>query len=370
MWDWDKLSSDHISTVVLTASEILRQLLTAGRGDVALQPRFQYALALALPNKKKARSFLEVSLDVTWPAELHALAPQQRQAWFQNAGSARVKTVLQHWGIKPSFFNDLFSLDRFDFAMVLDDSGSMASRISGTHKTRWDELKEITRIAVEIAGALDSDGMEINFLNRSGLKGVSTWEQAERLFRSPPSGSTPLTEATQRAFASLKPNKPLLVMIATDGVPDNLASFTNLLARRDVSRIYVSILACSDNDRDVGYLNKLDREIQNLGTAVVVVVVAAAAAPFLILADVLDDYQSELKEVQRRMGPAVPYSMGDHVARYLLGAVRSPWNLRGGRKDSHMRADLPRLRVSFGHARLILFRSLTRTNARSTLDGN
>jgi hypothetical protein len=54
-------------------------------------------------------------------------------------------------------------------------------------------------------------------------------------------------------------------MIATDGVPNDLNSFTRLLASRDVSRIYISILACSDNDKDVGYLNKLDREIQNLG---------------------------------------------------------------------------------------------------------
>ncbi len=51
-----------------------------------------------------------------------------------------------------------------------------------------------------------------------------------------------------------------------------------------------------------GYLNKLDAEIKNL--------------------DVLDDFSSELKEVQRRHGNAnVPYTLGDHVARYMLGSV-------------------------------------------------
>ncbi len=38
--------------------------------------------------------------------------------------------------------------------------------------------------------------------------------------------------------------------------------------------------------------------------------------------DVLDDFTSELKEVQRRHGNAnVPYTLGDHVARYMLGSV-------------------------------------------------
>ena len=39
-------------------------------------------------------------------------------------------------------------MNRFDFAMVLDDSGSMRSGVSGPKKkTRWDELKEVAHIA-------------------------------------------------------------------------------------------------------------------------------------------------------------------------------------------------------------------------------
>lgn len=63
----------------------------------------------------------------------------------------------------------------------------------------------------------------------------------------------------------------------------------------------MSILACSDNDNEVGYLNKLDQDIKNL--------------------DVLDDFTSENKEVQRRHGGTAPYTLGDHVARYMLGPV-------------------------------------------------
>lgn len=72
----------------------------------------------------------------------------------------------------------------------------------------------MAHIAIEIGATLDSDGMELIFLNRSGASGVDKWEKAEKLFKIPPAGSTPLAQATQKAFARAK-DKPLLVLIAT-----------------------------------------------------------------------------------------------------------------------------------------------------------
>lgn len=69
---------------------------------------------------------------------------------------------------------------------------------------------------------LDDDGIELIFLNRSGEQKVKKWSDAEKLFKTGPGGTTPLTEATKKAFSRLK-DKPLLVLIATDGVPDNLS---------------------------------------------------------------------------------------------------------------------------------------------------
>ncbi len=112
---------------------------------------------------------------------------------------------------------------------------------------------------------------------------------------------TPLGEALKRAFAKLGP-KPLLVLAATDGVPNSMDLFVNTLKHRDVNRIFVSILACSDVDSEIGYLNKLDATVPHL--------------------DVLDDYASEKREVARR-NPAFKdcYTLGDHVARYFLGSI-------------------------------------------------
>ncbi len=112
---------------------------------------------------------------------------------------------------------------------------------------------------------------------------------------------TPLGEACQKAF-SLLGTKPLLVLVATDGVPNSLELFTQALKTRNADRIFVSILACSDVDSEIGYLNQLDKTVKHL--------------------DVLDDYKSEKKEVSRR-NPAFGemYTLGDHVARYFLGSV-------------------------------------------------
>ena len=117
-------------------------------------------------------------------------------------------------------------------------------------------------------------------------------------------------EALQKAFKKAGA-KPLLVLAATDGIPNSMALFVNTLRDRDVNRIFVSILACSDVDEEIGYLNNLDATIPHL--------------------DVLDDYVSEKKEVGRR-NPAFKecYSLGDHVARYFLGSIFDKYDTLDG----------------------------------------
>jgi hypothetical protein len=119
-----------------------------------------------------------------------------------------------------------------------------------------------------------------------------------------------LGESLQKAFNKLGP-KPLLVLAATDGEPNNMDLFVNTLKNRDVNRIFVSILACSDDDAEIGYLNNLDATVPHL--------------------DVLDDYISEKKEVSR-LNPAFKesYTMGDHVARYFLGSMFEKYDKMDG----------------------------------------
>lgn len=212
----------------------------------------------------------------------------------------RFRWVFDMYEINPYFHQDLTTLERFEIVVLCDDSGSMNTRVDGTAKTRWDELKEVVQMVIDLGGVLDQTGIDIMFLNRPGMDNVRQFSQVEHLFRNRPSGSTPLGERLQEASRKKGPFKPMLLIVATDGVPDNMKNFKKFLKHRDPN-IYISILACSDKERDVGYLNKLDKKIPNL--------------------DVLDDYRSERKEVLKKQGKHFPYSFGDHVARMLLGPV-------------------------------------------------
>ena len=77
-----------------------------------------------------------------------------------------------------------------------------------------------------------------------------------------------------------------------------------------MGQVFVSVLACTDKEEEIGWLNILD-----------------AAVPGV---DVLDDYYSELEEVRKGKGPLFPYTFGDHVARYVLGSVFSKYDTVDG----------------------------------------
>lgn len=204
---------------------------------------------------------------------------------------------LQALGCHEVFWQDLQSLVGWDFVLICDDSGSMNKRTE--HGTRWQELKQNVELLVDMCGALDPDGADVLFLNRKGKRGVKTLEQVQKLFRNPPQGRTPLAEALHKAFR-LKSESPMIIILATDGEPNDLKAFVKALKNRP-NDIYVTILACSDDDDEVGYLNGLDASIDRL--------------------DVLDDYASERREVQAVQGAHADYTLGDHCARMLLGSV-------------------------------------------------
>ena len=180
--------------------------------------------------------------------------------------------------------------------------------IDSGHKTRWGELKEVVKICIKIATIFDTDGIDIHFLNRNCLKNVKSYEEAKHYLNIIPCGRTPLTKCTRDLLDIHRDNpKEVLLVIATDGVPTdnygypNLENFKQVIRNKNHNKFYVSFLACSDQELDIGYLNTLDVEIPNV--------------------DVLDDYISERKEVLDAQGSDFHYTFGDHVARLLLGPL-------------------------------------------------
>ncbi|CAF0877971.1 unnamed protein product [Adineta steineri] len=231
--------------------------------------------------------------------------------------------------------------------------------------TRWDELRRTVSIVVDIASVFDPDGVDIFFLNREPMRNVKNAEELKPVFAMPPSGPTPIArvlrhvlqakqlEVQERKLLILiatdgiptndsgqqdtktlenvlrherKPinripvtiiaskqlevqERKLLILIATDGIPTNdsgqqdTKTLENVLRheRKPINRIPVTIIACTDDDECIGYLNNWDKKIPNL--------------------DVADDYKSERTEIHKVQGKEFPFSFGDYVVKVLMGAV-------------------------------------------------
>jgi hypothetical protein len=210
---------------------------------------------------------------------------------------AQLRRVCGQFEIRADFASKLRALESFDTVILIDDSGSMASAVESTsgpgadpyasRPTRWTEVQRYCNVVVDLVASLDPDGVDVRFLNRPGFSRVTNMAQVAGAFAAPPSGFTPLTVAITSILqekAAVIAEKKLLLIIATDGEPTDAAGkvdipgFVHVLRARPAN-VFVSIVACTDDEGSVGYLNKLDKSVPRL--------------------DVTDDYISERREVLR-----------------------------------------------------------------------
>lgn len=243
---------------------------------------------------------------------------------FQNeARLEKFKNIIIKYEINYDFAFRLRALEGFEIVMILDDSSSMYTPIIDRDQqnispfsqlpTRWDELKHVVSIVVDLASTLDFDGIDIYFLNRSPLLHVTDSSQLTETFSRLPNGPTPITRILSDVLKLKRSNihdRKLLILIATDGLPtdDNGQNDLNRLEKvlrheryPSIDRIYVTFIACTNDLQSVAYLNQFDKKI-----------------PYV---DVLDDYASERKEILAVQGKNFPFSYGDYVVKILMGSV-------------------------------------------------
>lgn len=193
----------------------------------------------------------------------------------------------------------LRKLERYDIVVIADDSSSMnspahdptADNPFAQIPTRWEELKKRVMEIVEIATCLDQDGIDLYFLNRPPVYNVHDVNLAMACFAEPPRGYTPLTQCYQKVLNEKLANSEsaVLIVLATDGEPNSMDAngtwrrdsqqFTHLLKTRGGHRPIkcpTAIMACTDSEAEVGWLNRMDDTIENL--------------------DVVDDYRAEKEE--------------------------------------------------------------------------
>jgi len=246
------------------------------------------------------------------------------QPIFQNeARLQKFKDIITKYNINYDFAFRLRALEGFEIVMILDDSSSMYTpNIDRNQKgispfsqlpTRWDELRHVVSIVVDLASTLDPDGIDIYFLNRSPLLHVTDSSQLNETFSRLPNGPTPITRVLKEVLNVKRAHildRKLLILIATDGLPtgdkgqNDLPALEKVLRHErqpSMDRIYVSFIACTNDLQSVGYLNRFDKTI-----------------PYV---DVLDDYESERKEILAVQGQTFPFSYGDYVVKILMGSI-------------------------------------------------
>lgn len=240
------------------------------------------------------------------------LTPEQKIWRFQQ--------LCRELEINDYFAGKIRQLENYEIVIIADDSGSMSTPMKptgpfSTPKTRWDELKQMIKYISEISCIMDSNGVDLYFLNREPVYNLRHPALVlNSVFTVMPFGFTPLAETFDRVIREKQDflrnkeiKKDLLIMIITDGQPTDThgnVDITGLYQRqhlRDSRKIKVSIVACTDDNETMKYLNKWDHEIAAL--------------------DVVDDYNTEREQVLKVRGGT--FSFGDYVVKTMVGPIDS-----------------------------------------------
>ena len=224
-----------------------------------------------------------------------------------NAPIYNSQSILEKYDITGIFAQKLNQLQGFKMVCICDDSTSMRE-VLNKGQTKWDELRQSIEIVLDVATAFNVD-CDVLFLNRPGFRNVKHISQLNEQFTNPPSGLTPLARCFQLALENNKnelSERKLLILIFTDGSPTSqhpepIKEFKNVLQYRNpIDRIFVTIIACTDDDYALNYLNNWDKNIKNL--------------------DIVDDYESERKEIYAAKKVKSSFTYGDYIAKILLGS--------------------------------------------------
>lgn len=161
---------------------------------------------------------------------IHAFYPAHKlDAVMRRASSINYEDLARKWKLPTELAYDLSSLALYDIVLYCDDSGSMIFEDAGE---RVEDLKLIVSKVAEIATLFDDDGIVVRFMNNSqrgdGIKSVAEAEQLVQSVRY--GGVTPIgTNLQNKVLGPLVLNeikrgsleKPVLVIIITDGEPSN-----------------------------------------------------------------------------------------------------------------------------------------------------
>lgn len=275
--------------------------------------------------------------------QVHSVQTEDASDLVDQVRLNKLAEFISEHEISNEYAIKLRQLEGYDIVLICDDSGSMNTAVTTPNTkdfmklpTRWKEMKAIVSVIMEVSIILDNDGIDVYFLNRPPEYNVANYEKIEKIFKKKPAGYTPIVNVFKRVLqekTKLLAEKKLLIILATDGEPTNdvgklednngvkeKQKLYDLLKfqRNPQNKIHTTVLACTDDDSTMEYLDEWDKTLHNF--------------------DLVDDYWSEkerIKEAQESQGKSHSFSHGDYIVKILLGSIdRTLGSMDGSSADA------------------------------------
>jgi uncharacterized protein with von Willebrand factor type A (vWA) domain len=170
-------------------------------------------------------------------------------------------------------------LDKRDYTLIIDKSGSMSNIDRGTTKSRWEIVKESTLALARKCDQLDPDGITV-YLFSGKFKRFDNVSAAkvEQIFQeNDPMGGTNLTSVLQDAINQFFQRKKAgqskageTILVITDGEPDDRRSVFEVIieATRRLSsdeELAISFIQVGSDTSATDFLKSLDDKLQSIG---------------------------------------------------------------------------------------------------------
>jgi uncharacterized protein with von Willebrand factor type A (vWA) domain len=165
------------------------------------------------------------------------------------------------------------NLSARDYKLMIDKSGSMGTKDQPGGTSRWNAAKEMTISLARKITEFDADGIEVITFNNSSkeTKGVKDENEVERIFKEeePNYGTNlydPLKKVLDDHLANVATNKPLTVLIITDGEPERKEDVKRLIADCTTKmtadeQLALQFVQIGNNAEARAFLKELDDEL-------------------------------------------------------------------------------------------------------------
>lgn len=163
-------------------------------------------------------------------------------------------------------------LRNYDIVIAIDKSGSMSKRDCRGGKSRWQYVQETAGALARKAEEIDNDGITVVLFGSSvHVSENVTSAKVEQIFSEHEPGGSTDTAAALSAALNTRKDKPLLIVVLTDGEPDDKQAVEAVIVNAtqnlsdngdgDTGDLGILFLQVGHDSDASAWLRKLDDEL-------------------------------------------------------------------------------------------------------------